>query len=112
MNDLDRKQEQAWLALVLQEANTQYGEATERDDALKDDAVETQRDLWEDLGSIASSDGLDKLVDFLEYINVMKKQRRRRRNLRRFSVRRISGGSTSAACNRPRQSPTISEPSA
>ncbi|NTU77466.1 MAG: hypothetical protein HGA90_06620, partial [Alphaproteobacteria bacterium] len=76
MNDLDRKQEQAWLDLVLQEANAQYGEATERDDALKDDAVETQRDLWEDLGSIASSDGLDKLVDFLEYINVMKKQKR------------------------------------
>jgi len=76
MNDLDRKQEQVWLDLVLQEANAQYGEATERDDALKDDAVETQRDLWEDLGSIASSDGLDKLVDFLEYINVMKKQKR------------------------------------
>lgn len=76
MNDLDRKREQQWLDSVLQEATAQYREAAERDDALKDDAIETQRDLWEDLGSIASSDGLDKLVDFLEYINVMKKQKR------------------------------------
>jgi DNA helicase-2/ATP-dependent DNA helicase PcrA len=76
MNDLDQKHEQQWLEHVLKEANAQYSEATERDDALKDDAIDVQRDLWEDLGSIASSDGLDKLVDFLEYINVMKKQKR------------------------------------
>ena len=76
MNDQELRKEQQWLDSVLAEADAQYDEATERDDALKDDAIETQRDLWEDLGSIASSDGLDKLVDFLEYINVMKKQKR------------------------------------
>ena len=76
MNEAELRQEEAWLERVLTEANTQYQEASARDDALKDDAVDTQRELWEDVGSIAASDGLDKLVDFLEYINVMKKQKR------------------------------------
>ena len=76
MNEAELRQEEAWLERVLTEANTQYQEASARDDTLKDDAVDTQRELWEDVGSIAASDGLDKLVDFLEYINVMKKQKR------------------------------------
>ncbi len=76
MNDLDRKQEQQWLDRVLAEATAQYDDAADRDDALKTDAVDTQRELWEDVGTIAASDGLDKLVDFLEYISVMKKQKR------------------------------------
>jgi len=76
MNDLERTQEEQWLARVLDEASAQYREATNRDDELKDDAITTQRELWEDVGSISASDGLDKLVDFLEYISVMKKQKR------------------------------------
>ena len=76
MNNTELKQEEQWLETVLSEATAQYNEASARDDALKDDAVDTQRELWEDVGSIAASDGLDKLVDFLEYINVMKKQKR------------------------------------
>ena len=76
MNDLERTQEEQWLSRVLEEANAQYHDATDRDDALKDDAITTQRELWEDVGSISASDGLDKLVDFLEYISVMKKQKR------------------------------------
>jgi DNA helicase-2/ATP-dependent DNA helicase PcrA len=76
MNEAELRQEEAWLERVFTEANAQYQEASVRDDALKDDAVDTQRELWEDVGSIAASDGLDKLVDFLEYINVMKKQKR------------------------------------
>ena len=76
MNDLELLQEEQWLARVLDEANAQYREADARDDALRSDAIDTQRELWEDVGTIAASDGLDKLVDFLEYINVMKKQKR------------------------------------
>ena len=76
MNDLERTQEEQWLSRVLEEANAQYHDATDRDDALKDDAITTQRELWVDVGSISASDGLDKLVDFLEYISVMKKQKR------------------------------------
>ena len=76
MNEAEKKREEQWLEHVLAEAGAQYREAGARDDALRDDAVDTQRELWEDVGSIAASDGLDKLVDFLEYINVMKKQKR------------------------------------
>lgn len=76
MQNKEQIHEEQWLESVLAEANTQYLDAAARDDALKDDAVETQRDLWEDVGTLAASDGLDKLVDFLEYINVMKKQKR------------------------------------
>ena len=76
MNDLELLQEEQWLSRVLDEATAQYRDAADRDDALKTDAIDTQRELWEDVGTIAASDGLDKLVDFLEYINVMKKQKR------------------------------------
>ena len=76
MNEAELRQEEQWLERVLAEATAQYQEATARDDALKEDAIDTQRELWEDVGSISASDGLDKLVDFLEYINVMKKQKR------------------------------------
>ena len=70
------KQETAWLGEVLAEAERQYQEACQRDDEVKDDALDTQRELWEGVGSIAASDGLDKLVDFLEFINIMQKQKR------------------------------------
>ena len=76
MHDQDLRQEEQWLETVLQEASAQQQEASVQDDALKDDAIETQRELWEDVGTLASSDGLDKIVDFLEYISVMKKQKR------------------------------------
>ena len=76
MLDLDLRQEEQWLETVLDEANAQLLEVSAQDDALKDDAIETQRELWEDVGSLAASDGLDKIVDFLEYISVMKKQKR------------------------------------
>ena len=76
MNNTELRQEEQWLKTVLSEANAQYREAGARDDALKSDAIDTQRELWEDVGSIAASDGLDKLVDFLEYISIMKKQKR------------------------------------
>ena len=76
MQDFELNQESQWLETVLSEANAQLEEASVRDDALRDDAIEVQRELWEDVGSLASSDGLDKIVDFLEYISVMKKQKR------------------------------------
>lgn len=64
------------METVLAEANAQYEEACASDEALKDDALDVQREMWEDVGTLSASDGLDKLVDFLEYINVMKKQKR------------------------------------
>ncbi|MEN6635802.1 MAG: helicase, partial [Clostridiaceae bacterium] len=76
MDDQDLNLETQWLETVLSEATTQLNETNARDDALEADAVDTQRELWEDVGTIAASDGLDKLVDFLEYISVMKKQKR------------------------------------
>ena len=76
LDDQDLNLETQWLETVLSEATTQLNETNARDDALEADAVDTQRELWEDVGTIAASDGLDKLVDFLEYISVMKKQKR------------------------------------
>lgn len=69
------RQETQWLDDVLAEAARQYRDAFTRDDELKSDALETQRELWENVGSISADNGLDQLVDFLEYISVMKKQK-------------------------------------
>ena len=57
MDQLEQSAEEQWLETVLSEANAQYHDATDRDDALKDDAITTQRELWEDVGSISASDG-------------------------------------------------------
>ncbi|NLI52989.1 MAG: UvrD-helicase domain-containing protein [Clostridiales bacterium] len=76
MDQQTLQQETEWLNAVLAEARRQYQDAGERDDALESDALETQRELWENVGSFSADNGLDQLVDFLEYISVMKKQKR------------------------------------
>ncbi len=70
------KLETEWLNAVRAEAQRQYHDATASDALLEGDAIETQQALWENVGSISADNGLDQLVDFLEFINIMKKQKR------------------------------------
>lgn len=76
MNDHEWIKENEWLELVLKEARKQLDEKRESSERLKTENIETQRELWQDVGSISIENNLDQLVDFLAFIDLMKRQKR------------------------------------
>lgn len=75
-NDLEWKLENEWLEEVLKEAQKQLNEKYDLKERLKKDSIETQRELWQDIGSISVNNGLEQVVDFMQFINTMKIQKR------------------------------------
>lgn len=65
MNDYEWIKENEWLEIVLKEAQKQLDEKRESSERLKAENIETQRELWQDVGSISIENNLDQLVDFL-----------------------------------------------
>ncbi|MDF2884099.1 MAG: hypothetical protein K0R54_4665, partial [Clostridiaceae bacterium] len=76
-NDIEWKVENQWLQQVLKEARRQYEEKRDMKEKFKKNALETQRQLWQDVGSLSISNGLEQIVDFMEFIDAMKIQKRR-----------------------------------
>jgi DNA helicase-2/ATP-dependent DNA helicase PcrA len=76
INDFEWKIENEWLETVLREARKQLGEKCDFKEKFKKDAIETQRELWQEIGSVSIANELDQLVDFLGFINMMKRQKR------------------------------------
>ncbi|AUM98199.1 helicase [Clostridium botulinum] len=76
MKDFEWKLEKEWLQEVIQEARKQYNEKHDLKEKFKKDAIETQRELWNDVGSVSIANGLDQVVDFVGFINTMKIQKR------------------------------------
>lgn len=76
LNDFELNLENQWLQKVLKEANRQLEEKRREKDKLKKDAIETQRELWNDLGSISMENGLEQLSEFMSFMDVMKHQKR------------------------------------
>ncbi|HMM32700.1 MAG TPA: UvrD-helicase domain-containing protein, partial [Clostridia bacterium] len=76
MNDTEQTLELQWLDEVLAEANRQYQENCKGDEKLRADALQTQKELWEEVGPVSVSNELDQLVEFMEYIGTMKQQKR------------------------------------
>jgi DNA helicase-2/ATP-dependent DNA helicase PcrA len=76
-NDIEWKEENQWLQQVLKEAGRQYEEKRDMKEKFKRNALETQRQLWQDVGSLSISNGLEQIVDFMEFIDAMKIQKRR-----------------------------------
>lgn len=76
MNDTEWRQEEEWLGKTLIEARKQLHETCEINEKLEAEALQTQKELWEEVGSIAASNGLHQLVDFLEQIHTMQRQKR------------------------------------
>ncbi len=76
MNERDWELENAWLEQVLCEARRQLAEAVGNDEQLRADAVDTQKELWEEVGTISGGSDLNQLVDFMQYIDAMKRQKR------------------------------------
>ncbi|MGE5630810.1 MAG: hypothetical protein ACM3TR_06895 [Caulobacteraceae bacterium] len=76
INDFDWKKENEWLENVLKEARKKLGEKRDFNEKVKKETIETQRELWQDVGSVSIANELDQLVDFLAFIDILKRQKR------------------------------------
>ncbi|GKU27446.1 DNA helicase [Clostridium folliculivorans] len=83
-NDLEWKLEDQWLEAVLKEARKQFNEKVDFKEKFKKDAIETQRQLWQDIGSVSIANGMDQIVEFMEFIDAMKIQKRKHELTRKF----------------------------
>lgn len=68
--------EMKWLENVLREVKGQLEEKRNFKDNFKKDAIETQRELWKNVGAVSVENGLQHVVDFMQFINTMKIQKR------------------------------------
>lgn len=84
MNDPEWKLENEWLQVVLKEAGKQLNEKHNFKEKFKKDAIDTQKELWQDIGSVSINNGLEQIVDFMEFINTMKIQKRNHELTRRL----------------------------
>ncbi|APM39809.1 RNA polymerase recycling motor HelD [Clostridium kluyveri] len=75
-NDVKWKLENKWLQEVLKEVRKQFSEKHDFKERFKKDAIKTQRELWQDIGSVSVSNGLEQIVDFMQFINTMKMEKR------------------------------------
>ncbi|MVX67157.1 AAA family ATPase [Clostridium chromiireducens] len=75
-NDFELKLEHEWLQEVLKETQKQLDEKRNSREKLKSDAIDMQRELWENVGSLSIGNGLDQIVDFVQSVNTMKIQKR------------------------------------
>jgi DNA helicase-2/ATP-dependent DNA helicase PcrA len=76
INNLEWNLENQWLQEVLKEANKQLSEKKEFKERFKKDAVEAQREMWQQVGSVSVTNGLEQIVEFMEFIDMMKRQKR------------------------------------
>lgn len=76
LNNYEWNLENEWLQKVLKETKKQLDEKRDAKGRLKKEAVETQRELWSDLGSVSIENGLDQLSDFMSFMDIMKNQKR------------------------------------
>lgn len=77
MKDLEWKLENQWLQGVLEEVRKQLDEKRDMKEKFKKNAIETQKQLWQDVGSLSITNGMEQIVDFMEFIDTMKIQKRR-----------------------------------
>jgi len=84
INDFEWKSENEWLQKVLKEAQRQLDEKLHYKDKFRKDALETQKELWEELGSVSVTNGLEQIVSFMGFIDRMKYQKRNHEITRRL----------------------------
>ncbi|WP_426349021.1 RNA polymerase recycling motor HelD [Alloiococcus sp. CFN-8] len=75
-NYMEWKEEEDRLSAVLQEVKKQLNEKRDFKERFKKDSIATQRELWQDIGSVSVNNGLEQVVDFMQFINTMKVQKR------------------------------------
>lgn len=75
-NDAEWNFENEWLQDVLKEVRKQYDEKRNMKEKFKKDTIETQKELWQDVGSLSISNGLDQIVEFMAFTDMIKRQKR------------------------------------
>lgn len=76
MNEYEWELENERLNNVLREIQKQYDENCNIKEKIKNDAIETQKELWQDIGAVSIVNGLEQITDFMGFINIMKMQKR------------------------------------
>lgn len=76
ISDFEWKQENEWLENVLKEARKQLSEKRNFNKKLKKEAIDTQRELWQEVGSVSIANEMGQIIDFLAFIDVLKMQKR------------------------------------
>ncbi|OAA94515.1 helicase IV [Clostridium coskatii] len=84
MNNFEWKLENEWLQEVLKEAQKQFNEKHAFKEKFRKDSIETQKQLWEDVGPLSIANGLEQVVDFMEFITTMKIQKKRHEFVRKL----------------------------
>ncbi|EKQ53723.1 MULTISPECIES: RNA polymerase recycling motor HelD [unclassified Clostridium] len=84
INNFEWKAENEWLKFVLKEVQRQLEEKLDYKDRFKKDALETQKEMWEELGSVSVINGLEQIVSFMGFIDRMKYQKRNHEITRRL----------------------------
>lgn len=84
INNFEWKIENEWLELVINEVQRQLEEKLDYKDRFKKDALETQKEMWEELGSVSVINGLEQIVSFMGFIDRMKYQKRNHEITRRL----------------------------
>lgn len=75
IDELEWKSEEERLEEVTKEIMRQAGDARDLRQTFRADAIETQRALWEETGSVSIANGLDQVADFMQSIQFMKAQK-------------------------------------
>ena len=84
INDFEWKLENEWLQKALKEAQKQLDEKVHYKNRFKKDTIETQRELWQELGSVSIANGLEQIVEFMGFIDRMKMEKRKHEITRKF----------------------------
>ncbi|MBU5676372.1 AAA family ATPase [Alkaliphilus sp. MSJ-5] len=74
-DDFEWKLEDEWLQDVLKETRKQFDKNRDFKEKIKKDAIRTQKEIWDEIGSVSITNGLEQVVDFMQFINFMKIQK-------------------------------------
>lgn len=83
-DDFEWKIEEEWLKDVLVEIHKQYDKNRDFKEKIKEDAIRTQKELWDEIGSVSIANGLDQIADFMQFISFMKTQKISHESTRRL----------------------------
>ena len=75
-NNTEWVSEKEWLEKVLAEIRKQLDEKRNYKERFRKDYMETHKEMWDNIGSVSISNGLDQVVDFMQFINSTKMQKR------------------------------------
>lgn len=74
-DDSEWKLEDEWLQDVLKEARKQLDKNRDFKEKIREDAIRTQKELWDEIGSVSITNGLEQVADFMQFVNLMKMQK-------------------------------------